>query len=142
MRLLRLLLPLAALSAASLASPAPAPTDSSLTPPQKNPDDECTVNSPFSESFFDLRPLRRVPQHEPAHHDWIVKGQDYGANFTINICGPVLSEAASKVDGLGEDGVGRNVSALYEKDGEVFSIGYVDGYVMVVAPSAIAIAPA
>lgn len=104
------------------ASPAPAPT--SLSTPE-NTDEECTVTSPFSESFFDLRPLRRVPDHDPPHHDWTVKGQDYGANFTINICGPVLSKAAGKVDGLGKEGVGKNVSALYEKEGEVFSIGYV-----------------
>ncbi|TGZ85676.1 mannose 6-phosphate receptor domain-containing protein [Ascodesmis nigricans] len=93
------------------------------TPPPDNSHDdpECTVTSPFSESFFDLRPLRRLPDRDPPHHDWVVKGQDYGANFTINICGPVLSDI--EIEDLGEKG--QNVSAFFEKDGEQFSIGSV-----------------
>lgn len=109
------------LSAVSAAAAVAGAADSDPPPAEDpNTDPECTVTSPFSNSFFDLRPLRRVPSHDPPQHDWIVKGQDYGANFTINICGPVISDI--KIKNLDEKG--KNVSAFYEKDGEQFSIGY------------------
>jgi len=79
------------------------------------------VTSPHSENFYDLRKLRRVPSHTPPHSDWFVKGQDYNANFTINICAPVLSNT-SYVSGVEELQRG-NVSAFYEKNGTMYSIG-------------------
>jgi cation-dependent mannose-6-phosphate receptor len=87
-------------------------------PPEKPIDPECTVTSPFSENFFDLRKLRRVPDSDPPQTDWFVKGQDYGANFSINICGPVLADVSA--DGVTNGGV----AAYYEMNGTVYSIGY------------------
>lgn len=87
-------------------------------PPEKPVDPECTVTSPFSENFFDLRKLRRLPDMLPPQADWHVKGLDYGANFSINICGPVLTEISP--EGANDDAVG----AFYEKNGTVYSIGY------------------
>jgi cation-dependent mannose-6-phosphate receptor len=52
---------------------------------------------------------------------WRAKGYDYPANFTMNICAPVIEKV--------EDVVGvdksrwQNVSAFYELDGKVYSIG-------------------
>ncbi|KAI5853464.1 mannose-6-phosphate receptor binding domain-containing protein [Tricharina praecox] len=86
-------------------------------PPEKPVDPECTVTSPFSENFFDLRKLRRLPDMLPPQADWHVKGLDYGANFSINICGPVLTEISP--EGANDDAVG----AFYEKNGTVYSIG-------------------
>jgi len=87
-------------------------------PPEKPVDPECTVTSPFSENFFDLRKLRRH-KATPPQTDWHVRGLDYGANFSINICSPVLADIAP--EGANGDAAG----AFYEKDGKVYSIGYV-----------------
>jgi hypothetical protein len=100
------------------------PPDDSKKPP-KPIDPECTVTSPHSENFFDLRKLQRehVPKKGPPQTDWIIKGLDYGANFSINICGPVIADA-SRVEGISEkekDAVG----AFYEKNGTMYSIGFV-----------------
>jgi len=54
---------------------------------------------------------------------WHAKGYDYGANFTINFCGPVVEELDDVVDL--EKSLWKNVSAFYEMDGKQYSIGYV-----------------
>lgn len=86
-------------------------------------DPPCTVTSPQTGNFFDLRPLIRSPGKTPSQTDWLAKGLDYSANFTINICAPVLADT-SDVEGIKGE-ARKNVSALYEKDGEQFSIGFV-----------------
>ncbi|KAA8905728.1 mannose-6-phosphate receptor binding domain-containing protein [Sphaerosporella brunnea] len=88
-------------------------------PPEKPIDPECTVTSPFSENFFDLRKLRRDRTANPPQTDWFVKGQDYGANFSLNICGPVLADVTA-------EGVPKGaVAAYYEMNGTAYSIGSV-----------------
>ena len=58
----------------------------------------CTVVSPTTERFFDLNGLRRtLPKDGDKKKDvdegsWHAKGYDYGANFTVNFCGPVVEE--------------------------------------------------
>ncbi|KAI5814685.1 mannose-6-phosphate receptor binding domain-containing protein [Pyronema omphalodes] len=89
----------------------------------KPKDAECTVTSPYSENFFDLNKLKRTPGAAPPQMDWQVKGLDYGANFSINICAPVLADT-SKVEGIDEAGR-ANVGAYYEKNGTIYSIGSV-----------------
>lgn len=101
-------------------APAKAPTKA---PADKYVDPECSVTSPHTENFFDLRPLRRVPDMTPPHKDWTAKGQDYNTNFTINVCGPVLADKAH-VEGV-DEAARMNVSAFYEKGGKIYSIGYV-----------------
>jgi cation-dependent mannose-6-phosphate receptor len=94
------------------------------TPPKP-----CTVRSTTTGSFFDLSSLKLVsPQDSkdklttPAN-SWLVKGYDYGANFSMNICGPVV-EALEDVVGV-KEGLWQNISAYYQKDGKTFSMGYV-----------------
>ena len=90
----------------------------------------CTIRSPSTDRFFDLNPIH-IPLPESgkkAHKDdktdgWHAKGYDYGANFTINFCGPVVEELDDVVDL--EKSLWRNVSAFYEMDGKQYSIGYV-----------------
>lgn len=53
---------------------------------------------------------------------WHARGYDYGANFTLNICAPVV-EKLDKVEGI-EDDRKANISGFYMKDDKVFSIGY------------------
>lgn len=96
-------------------------TDDPDTP--ENHDPLCTVTSPHSGNFFDLRPLIRTPGKTPPHTDWLAKGLDYNSNFTINICAPVLADT-SDVEGIKGD-ARKNISAFYDKDGERFSIGFV-----------------
>lgn len=98
-------------------------TDDPDTP--ENHDPPCTVTSPHSGNFFDLRPLIRIPGKTPSHTDWLAKGLDYNSNFTINICAPVLADT-SDVAGINGD-ARKNISAFYDKDGERFSIGFVFG---------------
>ncbi|KAH8153224.1 uncharacterized protein LAJ45_02811 [Morchella importuna] len=88
-----------------------------------NSDPPCTATSPTSGNFFDLRPLIRTTEKKSADTDWVAKGLDYNANFTINICAPVLADV-TQVEGIKGDAK-KNVSAFYEKDGEMYSIGSV-----------------
>ncbi len=91
-------------------------------------DDPCTVHSPHSGAFFDLNPISLLPVEpgKKAHKDqknesWHAKGYDYPANFTLNVCAPVVEEL-KHVEGVKESHW-RNVSAYYELDGKTFSIG-------------------
>ena len=90
----------------------------------------CTIRSPSTDRFFDLNPIHiSLPESgKKAHKDdktdsWHAKGYDYGANFTINFCGPVVEELDDVVDL--EKSLWKNVSAFYEMDGKQYSIGYV-----------------
>lgn len=86
----------------------------------------CTIYSPATGSFFDLRPLQlttegtkyQVASNE-SHH---AKGYDYPSNFTINFCGPVV-ESLDDVEGIPTSQI-ANVSAYYKDTrGDVYSIG-------------------
>ena len=88
----------------------------------------CTVTSPNHNTYYDLRKLAVLPleEGEKKHKDdreesWHAKGYDYGANFTINFCAPVVEELKSVV-GV-EEKLWKNVSAFYEKEGKTYSIG-------------------
>lgn len=53
--------------------------------------------------------------------DWHINGYDYGHNFTLNICEPVLSDYSDVVDVFDR----TNVSGFYlDSDGKKISIGY------------------
>ncbi|KAF3050842.1 Cation-independent mannose-6-phosphate receptor CI-MPR [Didymella keratinophila] len=87
----------------------------------------CTVVSPTTERFFDLNGLRRtLPKEGDKKKDgdegsWHAKGYDYGANFTVNFCGPVVEEL-SDVQDLDKK-LWRNVSAFYERGDRQYAIG-------------------
>lgn len=89
----------------------------------------CTAKSPSTHGFFDLRPLAvQVPDPtkksgKAKTDSWQSRGHDYKGNFSINVCAPVVEEIENVV-GV-EEGLWGNVSAFYEVDGKVFSIGYV-----------------
>ncbi|OAL55629.1 mannose 6-phosphate receptor domain-containing protein [Pyrenochaeta sp. DS3sAY3a] len=102
------------------ASHASAASDKPLKP--------CTIVSPTTERFFDLNPLQRLPPSEDSKKkkegddgSWHARGYDYGANFTINFCGPVVEEL-DDVQDL-DKGLWKNVSAFYEKGGKQWAIG-------------------
>lgn len=95
-------------------------------PPQ--PTLPCTIHSPNTRSFFDIRPIALQPlkEGEKAKKDhrtesWHARGWDYNANFTLNICVPVL-ENLQNVVGVKES-LWKNVSAFYELHGKTYSIG-------------------
>ena len=89
----------------------------------------CTVAS-SSGSFYDLRKLTVQPPKEGKEakkndkvEDWHAKGYDYPANFTLNICAPVVSEIERPV-GIDKK-LSQNVSAYYELGSRTYSIGFV-----------------
>ncbi|KAF2817079.1 mannose 6-phosphate receptor domain-containing protein [Mytilinidion resinicola] len=104
-------------------SPVGASSDKSKQAPKP-----CTIHSPTTDRFFDLNPIQVVlpEEGEKVHkgdrtESWHAKGYDYGANFTINFCGPVVEEL-NEVKDL-DKSLYRNVSAFYERDGVQYAIG-------------------
>ena len=98
-----------------------------LKSPKAHP--PCTITSP-SGSFYDLNPIAIQPlvDGKKAHKDdreesWKAKGYDYGADFKLNICAPVVEELENVV-GVDEK-LWRNISAYYTKGRKTYSIGYV-----------------
>ncbi|KAJ3938198.1 Cation-independent mannose-6-phosphate receptor CI-MPR [Colletotrichum fioriniae] len=88
----------------------------------------CTAASKSgSGAFYDLRPDIAVKPEEGKSSksgvitDYHARGWDYGRNFTLNICAPVI-EALDDVEGLTKS-ESKNVSAFYEYKNEVYSIG-------------------
>jgi cation-dependent mannose-6-phosphate receptor len=88
----------------------------------------CTIRSPTSERFFDLNPIAvtlpeegKKPHKDDRTESWHSRGHDYGVNFTINFCKPVVEEIEDVV-GVKKAHWG-NVSAFYEMKGKTYSIG-------------------
>ncbi|MCJ1387196.1 Cation-independent mannose-6-phosphate receptor CI-MPR [Xylographa bjoerkii] len=87
----------------------------------------CTITSK-SGLTFDLNTIAVQPLHDgkKIHKDdreesWHATGYDYGSNFTLNFCAPVIEEL-EKVVGVDEN-LWRNISAYYTKRGKTYSIG-------------------
>lgn len=127
MRTSRLPLALALLGASSpgLALDSQARTSTTTTAPAP----ACTAYSHNTGAFFDLRPAKASKPGEGKSRkrgpteDYHIRGYDYGRNFTLNICGPVV-DPVEDVVGLGKD-EWKNVGAYYTYKGEVYSIGLV-----------------
>jgi cation-dependent mannose-6-phosphate receptor len=88
----------------------------------------CTIRSPTSGAFFDLNPIHVILPDDPKkaskdarNESWSARGYDYGANFTLNFCGPVV-ENLTNVVGV-DEARWQNVSAFYHLDGKTYSIG-------------------
>jgi cation-dependent mannose-6-phosphate receptor len=87
----------------------------------------CTAKSPSTHGFYDLRPLavEMVDPKKKTGKDktdsWQAKGHDYNGNFTLNVCAPVVEDIKDVV-GI-EKPLWKNVSAYYDVNGKVFSIG-------------------
>ncbi|CAN6675064.1 hypothetical protein TRVA0_083S00122 [Trichomonascus vanleenenianus] len=79
----------------------------------------CTATNHLTGNFFDLGPLERVLPKDSS--DWHVRGWDFPANFTLNICAPVVDS----VD-VTDVTVPNNVSAYYtDAEGRAHSLGSV-----------------
>jgi cation-dependent mannose-6-phosphate receptor len=94
-------------------------------------DAPCVARSPTTGLYFDLNAISLSPPEMKDGHklskdardnSWYAKGHDYPANFTINICAPVI-ENVTDVVGI-ESSRWKNVSAYYERDNKRYSIGY------------------
>lgn len=90
----------------------------------------CTAHSPSTGGFFDLRTISlSLPEagKKPSKNagtsldSWHARGWDYGTNFTLNVCGPVLEDVRDVV-GV-ETSLWKNVSASYSLDGKTYSMG-------------------
>ena len=92
----------------------------------KKPLNPCTIHSPTTGSFIDLRPLQLTPvgakSSNPANESYHVRGQDYPFNFTINFCGPVVEDLKDVEDVSKSQR--QNVSAFYKDSiGDTYSLG-------------------
>ena len=100
---------------------------SSLAAETQSAPQPCTIHSPSTGSYYDLRPLDLSLQQSSKSKDartesWHAKGYDYPANFTLNFCGPVI-ESLADVDGIPESRW-KNISAFYKTDKhKTYSIG-------------------
>ncbi|OLN87456.1 putative mannose 6-phosphate receptor-like protein [Colletotrichum chlorophyti] len=88
----------------------------------------CTAASKSGNgAFYDLRPDIAVKAEDGKSAknsittDYHARGWDYGRNFTLNICAPVI-DAVEDVVGLSK-GESKNVSAYYTYKNEIYSIG-------------------
>ena len=109
----------------ALALPAWAASDDT-----KHPHIPCTIRSPTSGAFFDLNPVRiELPEEGKTaakgarNVSWPARGYDYGANFTLNFCSPVVEELHDVV-GV-EKSKWSSIGAFYETGGKIFSLGSV-----------------
>lgn len=91
----------------------------------------CTIHSPNTGAYFDLNTISILPpgmkdgkkaRPDDREDSWHSRGYDYGANFTLNICGPVI-EKLEDVVGVDKERW-QNISAFYKMDGKTYSIGY------------------
>lgn len=90
----------------------------------------CTIRSPSSGAFFDLNSLYIQPPSKDSKsskkddkpESWHARGYDYGANFTLNFCGPVVEELED-VKGVSKSHW-SDVSAFYTVGESTYSIGY------------------
>lgn len=95
---------------------------------EKTPAVPCTIHSPNSGSFYDLRSLSlSLPDPDKKAKpgsktdSWQARGWDYGSNFTMNICAPVVEDIK---DVVGVDKAQwKNVSAYYIKGDKTYSMG-------------------
>jgi cation-dependent mannose-6-phosphate receptor len=77
----------------------------------------CTIHSLSTGSFYDLRPLQAFGPDQTTkaslarNESWHARGYDYPANFTVNICGPVV-ENLTNVNGVSKTRA-ANISAFY-----------------------------
>jgi len=109
---------------ASLTSPSWAASSSNSDSAYSDP---CTIHSSLSGSFYDVRPLTLkesgTKTQAATNESYHSRGYDYGANFSINICGPVVEELDDVY------GIPRrqwaNISAFYRdpKDKTLYSLG-------------------
>lgn len=96
-----------------------------------NDESPCVARSPVSGLYYDLNAISLSPPElkngeqlspEARNTSWHSKGHDYPANFTLNICAPVIEDVK---DVVGVDSSKwQNISAYYERDGKIYSIGY------------------
>ncbi|KAF2710955.1 mannose 6-phosphate receptor domain-containing protein [Pleomassaria siparia CBS 279.74] len=99
------------------------------SPKNSKPLKPCTARSPTTERYFDLNPIHKKPKDkddkqsrkEDEIESWHARGWDYGANFTINFCGPVV-EDLTNVQDLDKK-LWKNVSAYYEIGDKQFAMG-------------------
>lgn len=95
--------------------------------PKEPVGDPCTIHSALTGSFYDVRPLMLTESgtktQAATNESYHARGYDYGANFTINICGPVVEDLGS-VDGIQKSRV-ANISAFYRdpSDDTIYSLG-------------------
>ena len=88
---------------------------SALATNSENPLEPCTIISPLTGAFYDLNTITVQPSKDDGDKSWHARGYDYGKNFTLNFCAPVIEKLEHVIDV--PESLWQNVSAYY-KDGE------------------------
>ncbi|KAJ6144449.1 hypothetical protein N7470_008344 [Penicillium chermesinum] len=99
--------------------------------PQLSDESPCVAHSPTSGLYYDLNAISLSPpklengkiSSDSRNESWHARGHDYPANFTLNICAPVIEDLKDVVGVSSSQW--KNVSAYYEQNGKIYSIGYV-----------------
>ncbi|KAK4448840.1 mannose-6-phosphate receptor binding domain-containing protein [Podospora aff. communis PSN243] len=124
----RFFLPLAAMAGAAYAGDKESTKTTSTTTSTAT----ACVATATNGAFFDLRPDTAIRAEEGVKtpkgariEDYVARGYDYGANFTLNICGAVVKKVDDVV-GV-EKPLWKNISAFYEHKGDVYSLGLQSG---------------
>jgi hypothetical protein len=81
----------------------------------------CTIVSPSSGDFYDLNTITKKVNKDDRTESWHSRGYDYGTNFTLNFCAPVI-ETLEDVVGV-DEALWQNVTAFYKLEGKTYSIG-------------------
>ncbi|KAK5940378.1 Cation-independent mannose-6-phosphate receptor CI-MPR [Knufia obscura] len=95
--------------------------------PKEISGDPCTIHSSLSGNFYDVRPLTLkesgTKTQAATNESYHSRGYDYGANFTINICGSVVEEL-DDVYGIPKKGC-QHIAAFYTDpvDNTTYSMG-------------------
>jgi cation-dependent mannose-6-phosphate receptor len=88
---------------------------SALATNSEKPLEPCTIISPLTGAFYDLNTITVQPSKDDGDKSWHARGYDYGKNFTLNFCAPVIEKLEHVIDV--PESLWKNVSAYY-KDGE------------------------
>lgn len=104
--------------------------------PPRPPQKPCTLKSPLTGAYFDFNSISLTGEggkessaggsQSDTPQSWVSRGYDYGANFTLNVCAPVI-EKLHDVVGI-DSGKWGEVGAFYVKDNKTYSIGYVSAF--------------
>lgn len=98
----------------------PPPAGGKPSTPDPQIDGFCQVTSHVTGNHFDLSELMRTPPGDTS--DWLIRGNDFPANFSANICAPLITPVKVK-----DVKAPQNVSASYKDPvtGEIKSLGSV-----------------
>lgn len=81
----------------------------------------CAAMSKVTGDFVDLSLLSKAAGG-PDQQDWIIRGHDFGANFSVNICNPIVDSPSEQYVGV-EDADAVGAYYIDKESGSAWSLG-------------------